>query len=278
MKPIRSIHAADARLTMAHLFVAFGALFVGATAGLLQTLVRTGKFTLPAGIGYYQILTVHGVLLGLVLTTFFIIGFVLATQSKTAGAYSAGERKWAWTGFTLMTVGVTITSTYILLNEASVLYTFYAPLMAHPGFYIGLALVVVGSWLEGLVVFRRHARWRREHPGERSPLLSYMGVVTMLLWLIATLGVAATVLLQFIPWSLGFTETIDVLVSRTLFWYFGHPLVYFWLLPAYMCWYAIVPKSSAEKFSLIRWPACRLSCFSVFVPGRVPPPVDGAGH
>lgn len=248
MKPsIRSIHAADAKLTMAHLFVAFGALFIGATAGLLQTLVRTGKFTLPAGIGYYQILTVHGVLLGLVLTTFFIIGFVLATQSKTAGAYSAGERKWAWTGFILMTIGVAITSTYILLNEASVLYTFYAPLMAHPGFYIGLALVVVGSWLEGFVVFRRHARWRRENPGERSPLLSYMGVVTMLLWLIATLGVAATVLLQFIPWSLGFTETIDVLVSRTLFWYFGHPLVYFWLLPAYMCWYAIVPKIIGGK-------------------------------
>ncbi|MDY0322867.1 MAG: cbb3-type cytochrome c oxidase subunit I, partial [Candidatus Carbobacillus sp.] len=165
---------------MAHLFVAFGALLIGATAGLLQTLVRTGKVTLPAGIDYYQILTVHGVILGFILTTFFIIDFILAAQSKTAGAYSAGERQWAWTGFTLMTVGVVTTSTFILLNEASVLYTFYAPLQAHPGFYIGLTLLVVGSWLEGFVVFRRHARWRKDHPGERSPLLSYMGVITML--------------------------------------------------------------------------------------------------
>ncbi len=86
-----------------------------------------------------------------------------------------------------------------------------------------------------------------------------MVVSNMIMWFIATLGVAATVLLQFIPWSLGYTATIDVLLSRTLFWYFGHPLVYFWLLPAYMAWYAIIPKiiggkifsDSLAKFSFV---------------------------
>lgn len=265
-KSFRSLPAPDARLTMAYMYVAFTALLVGATAGLLQTLVRSGKFTLPAGIGYYQILTVHGVTLGLVLTIFFILGFLLAVQSKTAGAYSAGERKLAWTGFWLMTVGVAVTTTYILLNEATVLYTFYAPMMAHPGFYIGLAMVVVGSWFIGFVIFRRHARWRKAHPGERTPLLSYMAVITMVMWQIATLGVAATVLIQFLPWSLGITETIDVLVSRTLFWYFGHPLVYFWLLPAYMAWYAIIPKIIGGKVfsdSLARLAFVLLLLFSI---------------
>jgi cytochrome c oxidase subunit 1 len=42
-------------------------------------------------------------------------------------------------------------------------------------------------------------------------------------------------------------ETINILLSRTLFWYFGHPLVYFWLLPAYICWYAIIPKIIGGK-------------------------------
>ncbi|PMX95730.1 cytochrome C, partial [Pseudomonas sp. MPR-R5A] len=32
-----------------------------------------------------------------------------------------------------------------------------------------------------------------------------------------------------------------------LFWYFGHPLVYFWLLPAYMAWYVIIPKIIGAK-------------------------------
>jgi cytochrome c oxidase subunit 1 len=61
-------------------------------------------------------------------------------------------------------------------------------------------------------------------------------------WQVATLGVALEVLLQLIPWSLGWTDTIDVLLSRTLFWFFGHPLVYFWLMPAYVAWYLVMPK------------------------------------
>lgn len=60
----------DGKLGMAHFYVAFIALAIGGLAGLLQVLVRSGRFQLPASIGYYQILTVHGVVLGLVLTTF----------------------------------------------------------------------------------------------------------------------------------------------------------------------------------------------------------------
>ena len=69
----------------------------------------------------------------------------------------------------------------------------------------------------------------------------------MLLWQIATIGVAITVLFQFIPWSFGWVEKINVMISRTLFWYFGHPLVYFWLMPAYMCWYICIPKIIGGK-------------------------------
>src|SRR5699024_1041782 len=122
-----------------------------------------------------------------------------------------------------------------------------APLQAHAGFYIGLALVIVGSWLIGFVMFKRHARFRKENPGERTPLLSYMGVMTMVMWQVASIGVAITVIFQLIPWSLGWVDTVDVSVRRPLFWYSGHPFVYFWLLPACMMWYAIVPKIIGGK-------------------------------
>ncbi|WP_099362784.1 b(o/a)3-type cytochrome-c oxidase subunit 1 [Fredinandcohnia onubensis] len=237
----------DGKLAMAHFYVAFAALLLGGTAGLLQTLVRSGKFTLPAGIGYYQLLTVHGVLLGLVLTTFFIIGFLFASLSKTAGTLSPKIRLTGWIGFWTMTIGTASTATTILLGEASVLYTFYAPLQAHPFFYIGLALVVVGSWISGFAMFTHFGKWKKANPGQVTPLLSFMAIMTMILWLVATLGVAASVLIQFIPWSFGWVETIDVLISRTLFWYFGHPLVYFWLLPAYMAWYVVIPKVIGAK-------------------------------
>lgn len=237
----------DAAIVMAHILFSYAALLLGAVAGVLQGLVRGGMITLPAGIGYYQLLTAHGVLMALIFTTYFIIGFLYSGVAKTTGGLSGGTRKSGWIGFALMSFGTVLGTIMILLNQATVLYTFYAPMKASPYFYIALALVIVGSWISGFGLFGQYRRWKKHNRGKMSPLLAFMSVVTMLLWLIATLGVAATVLLQFIPWSFGWTETINVMISRTLFWYFGHPLVYFWLLPAYMCWYVIIPKIIGGK-------------------------------
>ncbi|MFC7783599.1 b(o/a)3-type cytochrome-c oxidase subunit 1 [Rossellomorea sp. GCM10028870] len=247
MKRFVRIEKKDATLAMAHIYVGFIALALGGLAGLLQALVRSGKFILPAGIGYYQVLTVHGVLLGLVLTTFFILGFQHAAISRTSGTYSGKSRLFGWLGFWVMLLGTIMAAVMILLNEATVLYTFYAPLQAHWIFYLGLTFVVVGSWLGGAGMIIKYVSWRKENPGLPSPLLTFMAIINTVLWIVATIGVAGTVLFQLLPWSLGLVDRVDVLVSRTLFWYFGHPLVYFWLLPAYMAWYVIIPKIIGGK-------------------------------
>lgn len=244
---IAKVNPQDAKLALAQIVVSFIALFVGGLCGLLQVLVRSGQFKLPWGIGYYQVLTVHGVLLGLIFTTYFILGFQTAAVSRTAGALSNKQRTIGWIGFWIMMSGTIAAATMVLLNEASVLYTFYAPLQAHWIYYLGLALVVVGSWTVSLAQSMRYFQWRKENKGQTSPLLSFMVVVNNLMWFVATLGVASEVLFQLLPWSLGFVERVDVLLSRTLFWYFGHALVYFWLLPAYMIWYTIIPKILGGK-------------------------------
>ncbi|MDQ0213641.1 cytochrome c oxidase subunit 1 [Oikeobacillus pervagus] len=246
-KALEKIDRKDAKLAMAHLYVAFTALALGGLAGLLQVLVRSGKFELPANIGYYQVLTTHGVLLGLILTTFFILGFQTAAVSRTSGTFSDGQRLTGWIGFWVMLIGTAMSATMILLNEASVLYTFYAPLKAHWIFYLGLTFVVVGSWVDGAAQISKYISWRKQNPGQPGPLLTFMAIINVVLWIVATLGVAAEVLFQLLPWSLGLVDRVDILISRTLFWYFGHPLVYFWLLPAYMCWYVIIPKIIGGK-------------------------------
>ncbi len=50
-----------------------------------------------------------------------------------------------------------------------------------------------------------------------------------------------------LPWSLGILSQVDPLLTRSLFWYFGHAVVYFWLLPAYVAWYTILPKLSGGR-------------------------------
>lgn len=175
------------------------------------------------------------------------MGFQIVAVSRTSGTLASKQRLTGWAGFWVMTVGTIMAAVMILLNEASVLYTFYAPLQAHALYYLGLTLVIIGSWIDGSVIIMAYAAWRKKNPCKSSPLLTFMSLVNTLMWIIATIGVASTVLFQLLPWSLGLLERVDVAISRTLFWYFGHPLVYFWLLPAYMAWYVIIPKVIGGK-------------------------------
>ncbi|WP_127530353.1 b(o/a)3-type cytochrome-c oxidase subunit 1 [Paenibacillus kobensis] len=240
---MKSFDRQDGKLVLAHILFAFGALLLGGIAGMMQGMVRGGASILPDFIGYYELLTAHGVLMALIFTTYFIVGFLYSGVSHTLGGkLLPAARKLGWAGYILMSVGTIIGVAVILAGQATVLYTFYAPMKASPWFYIALALVVIGSWLSGFGMFYQYRQWRKANTGKLSPLFAYMSVVTMLLWQIATIGVAVEVVVQLIPWSFGWVDTVNVVLSRTLFWYFGHPLVYFWLLPAYLCWYVVIPK------------------------------------
>lgn len=233
-----------------HLLVAMVALALGTLFGPLQAFQHAGlnlyPFLQPLIKSYYQGLTLHAVLNALVWTTFFITGFLtfnVIYGLKRPLRYPTLNQ----VGFCLMIIGLVMAAIPILLNKASVLYTFYPPMKAHWAYYVGLTLVVVGSWVEGYGFYFTYAAWRKENPGERTPFIAFASVLTMVLWQIATLGVAVEMLTMLIPWSLGLIETVDPQLARTYFWFTGHPLVYFWLLPAYISWYAMLPKQVGGK-------------------------------
>src|SRR4030095_5743647 len=147
----------------------------------------------------------------------------------------------------IMLVGTLLAAAAILSGRASVLYTFYPPLRASPIFYIGAALLVVGSWLPLCQWIAAYLHWRREHPDLKTPLAVVGMLSTFTVWLMATLPLAYEVIVQLIPWSLGLTSTVDAVLARMLFWFFGHALVYFWLLPAYVMFYVMLPKLAGGK-------------------------------
>jgi cytochrome c oxidase subunit 1 len=236
-----------AHLALAHFAVAIVAFGAAAFMAVMQALSRAGTnlpFRSPQM--FYMSVTAHGVLMALVFTTFFIMGLGYVVARTALARPLVGERL-AWLSFWVALAGTVTAAVVILLGKASVLYTFYPPLQAHPLFYIGATLLVVGSWGWSAVMLLSYRAWRSENPETPLPLAMHATVSTVIVWLLATAGVAAEMLLMLIPWSLGLVETVDPVLARTLFWWFGHPLVYFWLLPAYMVWYTILPREAGGK-------------------------------
>ena len=177
----------------------------------------------------------------LVLTAFFTIGYFYAGLSHTLGGLLPKVRKMAWIGFWMKIVGFVIAVIPILLNKATVLYTFYPPMAASPFFYIGLAFIVLGVWVCAFGAFINVATWRKNNPGQSIPILAFFATGVFVLLFFGSIGVTIEVVML-IFWSAGFLETINVMVSRTLFWAFGHTLVNIWYLTAVSAWYVIVPK------------------------------------
>lgn len=235
------VNQQDARLTLTYLSLAFIALFIGGFLGLFQGLERAGLLQLPPWLNYYQILTAHGILLVLIFTALFLVGYFYAGLSHTLGGLIPSVRKMGWIAFGLMVVGTGFVVTTIIMNEASVLYTFYPPMQASPWFYIGLVFIVLGVWVAAFGAFINVANWRRRNRGQHIPLLSFFAVGVFVLLFFGSIGVTIEVL-TLIPWAFGWTETVNVMVSRTLFWSFGHTLVNVWYLTAVSAWYVIVPK------------------------------------
>jgi len=222
-------------------------LILGIYHGLMQTLYRAGiiRSSQFLGLEYFQGLTLHGVVNAIVFTTFFAVAFGYAVIRFHLRRPL--NLKVAWLSCALMVIGTMLTAAAILSGRATVLYTFYPPLRAHPVFYVGLVLVVVGSWLAFFNWLPPYFAWKREHRGEKVPLAVVGIFATFIVWLIATTPVAIEILFLLIPWSMGWVPTVNVPLARMLFWFFGHPLVYFWLLPAYVMYYTMLPRLCGGK-------------------------------
>jgi cytochrome c oxidase subunit 1 len=226
------------RLVIAHIYTATAAIALGAVFGVFQGFARAGAFGAPAWFDYYRLLTMHGVLMALVFTTFFITGLSLFVTYRAIPR----DRSLAvgWFGWGLMLLGTAMAAFTILRGNATVLYTFYAPLKASPWFYIGATLLVLGTWVVAFEIFENATCFRKAHAGQPIPLVVFCAAATFVMWIVATLGVVAEMALL-IPWAFGWTPGINVMLTRMLFWYFGHPLVYFWIMGAYIIWYNIIP-------------------------------------
>jgi len=159
------------------IYFGFAALAVGVINGLGQALNYAGVDILrffPGMRTYYQGLTVHGVFNAIVFTFSFSNGFLLLTTARGLGRKCNDGLLIAM--FVALVLGSLLAAFAMFSGRASVLFTFYPPLQAHWTFYLGLALVVISTWVTSATQLMMLRGWRRDHPGERIPLLAFLSV------------------------------------------------------------------------------------------------------
>jgi cytochrome c oxidase subunit 1 len=103
--------------------------------------------------------------------------------------------------------------------------------------------VVVGSWIWVALMSINLRVWKQAHPGDSVPLAMFANVAGSYLWAWTAVGAALELLLQIIPVALGLKTTIDAGLARVFFSWTLHAIVYFWLIPAYIAYYVIVPRA-----------------------------------
>jgi cytochrome c oxidase subunit 1 len=231
------------RLILAHFAVAFAAFALALLLGEWQMMVRS---PLHAWVDnpehYYRSVTAHGSAMAYVFPTLVAMGFGYAITVSALQQALIGLRL-AWVAFYLVVAGTIVAMLPVALGRASVLYTFYPPLIAHPLYYIGIVLVVVGSWIWVVLMLLNARGWRRQNVGMPIPLPMFANLAGAYLWAWTAVGAALEILFQILPVSLGWKTTIDAGLSRVLFSWTLHAIVYFWLMPTYIAYYTIVPRA-----------------------------------
>src|SRR6188472_1777624 len=191
---------------------------------------------------YYRSVTAHGTVMAYVLPTLIAMGFGYAITELALKRPLLGLR-WAWIGFWLVIIGTVMAAVPVALGHASVLYTFYPPMIGSVFYYLGVVLVVVGSWVwVALMSINLHA-WKKANPGATIPLAMFGNVAGAYLWAWTAVGAAIEILVLILPVALGFKDTIDAGLARVFFSWTLHAIVYFWLIPAYIAFYTIVPRA-----------------------------------
>ena len=235
------------RLILVHFWLAFSLFGVALLLGAWQMFIRSPLHTwITNPEWYYRSLTAHGTVMAYVLPTLVAMGFGYAISESALEQPLIG-RKWAWLGFWLVAVGAVTAMVPVALGLASVLYTFYPPLIGNVFYYVGIVLAVVGSWIWVALMSINLRAWKRTNPGKAIPLPMFANVAGSYLWAWTSIGAALELLLQIIPVALGLRSTIDAGLARVFFSWTLHAIVYFWLIPTYIAYYTIVPRAIGGK-------------------------------
>jgi cytochrome c oxidase subunit 1 len=202
---------------------------------------------------FYQVLTAHG----LNMLVFWIIFFEIAVlyfAASTLLKCRLAAPGMAWLAFVLMVLGALVNNYSVLRGDSSVMFTSYAPMGAHPTFYLGLILFAVGALIACFVFFGTLVVARAERTYRNSVPLVTFGAITAAIIAVFTIAAGAIILIPTFLWSVGLVNYIDSLMYRTIWWAFGHSSQQINVAAHVSVWYAVAAivfgaKPMSEKVS-----------------------------
>ena len=231
------------KLVLAHFWLAFVSFGGALVLGAWQMYVRS---PLHPWLGnpdlYYRSVTAHGSTMAYVFPTLVAMGLGYAVIELSLKQPMVGAR-WAWVGLFIAALGFIAAMLSVASGIASVLYTFYPPMIGSAFYYLGIVLVVIGSWIWVALMSLNLYVWKRDHRGQAVPLAMFACVASAYLWGWTAVGAAIELIFQILPVALGLKSTIDVGLARVFFSWTLHGIVYFWLMPAYIAYYTIIPRA-----------------------------------
>ena len=230
-------------------------LLVGGVLALLVTLTRWPAVHLLPADWFYLVLTAHGLNMLVYWIIFFEIAVLYFASSVLLKCRLATPRI-AWVAFWMMIIGALINNVAVFRGDSSVMFTSYAPMGAHPAFYLGLIVFAVGALIACFVFFGTLVIGRAERTYVGSVSIVTFGAVTAAIIAVFTIASGAIILVPTFLWSLGVINHIDSLMYRTVFWGFGHSAQQINMAAHVAVWYAIAgivfgAKPMSEKVSRV---------------------------
>ena len=246
-------HEPAEALMKANAVAAVVSLLVGGVLALLVLLTRWPAVHLLPADWFYLVLTGHGV----DMLVFWIIFFEMAVLyfcSSTLLNCRLATPKMAWAGFGLMVIGALMNNFAVFKGDSSVMFTSYAPMGAHPTFYLGLILFAVGALIGCFVFLGTLVVGKAEGTYNGSIPLVTFGALTACIIAVFTIAAGAIILIPTFLWYIGLVDHIDSLMYRTVFWAFGHSSQQINVSAHVAVWYAIAAivfgaKPLSEKVS-----------------------------
>ena len=213
-------------------------LLIGGLLALVVSLTRVPSVHLLDAEKFYMTLTAHGIDMLIFWLIFFEIAILYFCASTLLRSRLATPRL-AWLAFALMVIGSVTTNVAVFQGQSSVMMTSYAPMQAHPAFYLGLILFAVGALVGCFIFLGTLVIAKAEKTYEGSIPLVTFGALTACIIAIFTIASGAIILIPTFLWSIGYVQHIDALMYRVIWWGLGHSSQQVNVAAHISVWYAV---------------------------------------